>query len=91
MSSILVGDRAYSSGRRILAIEVKQLESKSHVLKLLPARRLALLSTPSLSINAYTHSLERSARTRLQPECPSLTSSQRQEEAFQHFWSARTT
>ena len=43
-------------------------------------------------MNTYMHSRERSARTRFQPgELPSLPTSPRQEEAFQHFWSARTT
>ena len=43
---------------------MKQLESKPHALKVRPVRILPLLSTPFLSMNAYMHTLERSARTR---------------------------
>ena len=75
MISIFLGDRAYSSGRRKLAIDGKELESKSHMLRVRSVRRSTLLSTFPFSINAYTHSLERSARTRFQSgELTSLTS-----------------
>ena len=92
MISIFVGDRAYSSSRRKLEIDGKELESKSHILRIRPVRRLTLLSTFPFSMNLYMHSLERSARTRFQPgERPSLTSSPRRGEAFRRVWSARTT
>ena len=84
-SSILVGDLAYSSCLLTLEKERKQFE-ESHVLGGSPCRSpLSLINC--FSTNAYTQSLERSARTRFQPgERPNLAFSRMVQATSPHVW-----